>query len=138
MPKCVSTQGTVSTVSPPCSRSSMGSLSLTNRERVKPRSARRSLPARLGRCRSRKTRPSRALPAVQQTRSASAVCSRRPQGGKVDGGQATAGSVRSFFAHVGVSLDVASCSFPLALLLLHKRHCLDRSLLVCEACVKLH
>ena len=38
----------------------------------------------------------------------------------------------------GVSLDVVSCGFPRALLLLHKRHRLDRRVLVCEAGVELH
>src|SRR5947208_8661884 len=37
-----------------------------------------------------------------------------------------------------VSLDVVSCGFPLAMLLLQKRHRLDGSLLVREACVELH
>jgi hypothetical protein len=37
-----------------------------------------------------------------------------------------------------VSLDVVACGFPLALLLLQKRHCLDRRLLVLEASVELH
>src|SRR5439155_9930865 len=39
---------------------------------------------------------------------------------------------------LGVSLDVVACGFPRALLLLQKRHCLDRSLLICKAGVELY
>src|SRR5215471_14109443 len=38
----------------------------------------------------------------------------------------------------GISLEVVACGFPLTLLLLQKRHGLDRRLLMLEACVELH
>src|SRR4029453_19247954 len=40
---------------------------------------------------------------------------------------------QSSYGEGGVSLDVIACGFPLALLLLQKRHCFDRSLFVLEA-----
>jgi len=49
-------RGTASKVSQPCSRSSTGSLSLTNEAQVKPQSVKRLPPARLAHCRSLTTK----------------------------------------------------------------------------------
>jgi hypothetical protein len=70
MPRCASTRGTASKVSQPCSWSLTGSLSLTNKAQAKPRSAKRSLPARLAHYKSPTTKPRRTL----RDRPADAVC----------------------------------------------------------------